>query len=64
MVEEGIDDEALLAGLYVVGEDSEFGCLELGDVVVIACQLTYQRIGSVHYCLLLLYFPDKQNIVL
>lgn len=37
MVEEGIDDEAFLVRLDVIGEDSEFSGLELGNIVVIAC---------------------------
>ncbi len=60
VVEEGIDDEALLVGLDVVGEDGELGCLELRDVVVITCEFADQRIGSVHFCFYYYSFPTSR----
>lgn len=62
VVEEGVDDEALLVGLDVVGEDSQFGCLELGHVVVVTRKLADESVRSVHELFLLLYFPDKKTI--
>lgn len=47
-VADGINQQALLVGLDVVGEDSQFGCLELGDVVALAGLFSDQWIGCVH----------------
>ena len=59
-IEDGVDEQALLVGLDVVGEDGQLGGFELGNVVALAALLADHWVGCIHEKIRYYrHFPDR-----